>query len=134
MSEEAQLDVRGSDAQSSSQAPRDPESTRAPESTNRSTAKTPNDTYNDDDTATVVPDDDDDSSSGGLLAAPSSSVSGVSGATIGVNVVSHSAQGAERGSMQFGTRPPSAEPGFMGTWQKQSTDQTNLLFRMTQQR
>ncbi|XP_038855024.1 LOW QUALITY PROTEIN: zinc finger protein basonuclin-2-like [Salvelinus namaycush] len=35
--------------------------------------------------------------------------------------------------MQFSTRPPSAEPGFMGTWQQQSTDQSNLLFRMSQQ-
>ncbi|KAM3865489.1 zinc finger protein basonuclin-2 [Diretmus argenteus] len=35
--------------------------------------------------------------------------------------------------MQFSTRPPSAEqPGFMGTWQQQSTD-SNLLFRMSQQ-
>ncbi|KAJ8262192.1 hypothetical protein GJAV_G00163540 [Gymnothorax javanicus] len=33
--------------------------------------------------------------------------------------------------MQFGTRPASAEPGFMGTWQ-QNTD-SNLLFRMSQQ-
>uniref|UniRef100_A0A8C9XAU5 Basonuclin zinc finger protein 2 n=1 Tax=Sander lucioperca TaxID=283035 RepID=A0A8C9XAU5_SANLU len=36
-------------------------------------------------------------------------------------------------SMQFSTRPPSAEqPGFMGTWQQQSTD-SNLLYRMSQQ-
>ncbi|XP_075947463.1 zinc finger protein basonuclin-2 isoform X2 [Anarhichas minor] len=35
--------------------------------------------------------------------------------------------------MQFSTRPPSAEqPGFMGTWQQQSTD-SNLLYRMSQQ-
>nr|XP_061792243.1 zinc finger protein basonuclin-2-like [Nerophis lumbriciformis] len=35
--------------------------------------------------------------------------------------------------MQFSTRPPSAEqPGFMGTWQQQSTD-GNLLYRMSQQ-
>ncbi|XP_064201352.1 zinc finger protein basonuclin-2-like isoform X2 [Anguilla rostrata] len=33
--------------------------------------------------------------------------------------------------MQFGTRPASAEPGFLGTWQ-QNTD-SNLLFRMSQQ-
>uniref|UniRef100_M4A6N7 Basonuclin zinc finger protein 2 n=1 Tax=Xiphophorus maculatus TaxID=8083 RepID=M4A6N7_XIPMA len=35
--------------------------------------------------------------------------------------------------MQFSTRPPSAEqPGFMGTWQQQSSD-SNLLYRMSQQ-
>ncbi|XP_069908621.1 zinc finger protein basonuclin-2 isoform X5 [Oryctolagus cuniculus] len=33
-------------------------------------------------------------------------------------------------SMQFGTRPTPAEPGFMGTWQNADT---NLLFRMSQQ-
>ncbi|KAK1791103.1 hypothetical protein P4O66_002040 [Electrophorus voltai] len=35
-------------------------------------------------------------------------------------------------SMQFSTRPASAEPAYLGTWQ-QNTD-TNLLFRMSQQR
>ncbi|XP_061626800.1 zinc finger protein basonuclin-2 isoform X7 [Phyllopteryx taeniolatus] len=41
--------------------------------------------------------------------------------------------GAGESSMQFSTRPPSAEqPGFMGTWQQQSTD-GNLLYRMSQQ-
>ncbi|XP_057698539.1 zinc finger protein basonuclin-2 isoform X2 [Corythoichthys intestinalis] len=44
-----------------------------------------------------------------------------------------SAGGAGESSMQFSTRPPSAEqPGFMGTWQQQSTD-GNLLYRMSQQ-
>ncbi|XP_052403027.1 zinc finger protein basonuclin-2 isoform X1 [Carassius gibelio] len=49
-----------------------------------------------------------------------------------------SSSGAEGGggegesSMQFSTRPASAEPGFMGTWTQQSTD-SNLLFRMSQQ-
>ncbi|XP_028974011.2 zinc finger protein basonuclin-2 isoform X2 [Esox lucius] len=124
MSEEAQLDVRGSDAQSSSQAPRDPESERAPESTSRGTAKTP--------TGDDGAGDNDDSGSS-LATIPSSSGTGGSGATIGVSVVSRSAKVAEGSSMQFSTRPPSAEPGFMGTWQKQSTEQTNLLFRMTQQ-
>ncbi|KAJ8269619.1 hypothetical protein COCON_G00122260, partial [Conger conger] len=38
---------------------------------------------------------------------------------------------SSRNSMQFGTRPASAEPGFMGTWQ-QNAD-SNLLFRMSQQ-
>ncbi|XP_033029514.1 zinc finger protein basonuclin-2 isoform X5 [Lacerta agilis] len=33
-------------------------------------------------------------------------------------------------SMQFGTRTPTAESGFMGTWQNADT---NLLFRMSQQ-
>uniref|UniRef100_A0A3Q4HG59 Basonuclin zinc finger protein 2 n=1 Tax=Neolamprologus brichardi TaxID=32507 RepID=A0A3Q4HG59_NEOBR len=43
------------------------------------------------------------------------------------------AEGAGASSMQFSTRPPSAEqPGFMGTWQQQSTD-SNLLYRMSQQ-
>ncbi|XP_019717683.1 zinc finger protein basonuclin-2 isoform X2 [Hippocampus comes] len=43
------------------------------------------------------------------------------------------AGGAGESSMQFSTRPPSAEqPGFMGTWQQQSTD-GNLLYRMSQQ-
>ncbi|XP_077575699.1 zinc finger protein basonuclin-2 isoform X2 [Stigmatopora nigra] len=44
-----------------------------------------------------------------------------------------SSGGAGESSMQFSTRPPSAEqPGFMGTWQQQSTD-GNLLYRMSQQ-
>ncbi|XP_036407866.1 zinc finger protein basonuclin-2 isoform X2 [Megalops cyprinoides] len=38
---------------------------------------------------------------------------------------------SSRNSMQFGTRPASAEPGFMGTWQQNSD--SNLLFRMSQQ-
>lgn len=51
----------------------------------------------------------------------------------GVSIVSSSAEGAGESSMQFSTRPPSAEqPGFMGTWQQQSTD-SNLLYRMSQQ-
>uniref|UniRef100_A0A3P9MJ59 Basonuclin 2 n=1 Tax=Oryzias latipes TaxID=8090 RepID=A0A3P9MJ59_ORYLA len=50
----------------------------------------------------------------------------------GISIVSSSAEGAGESSMQFSTRPPSAEqPGFMGTWQ-QSTD-SNLLYRMSQQ-
>ncbi|XP_056121130.1 zinc finger protein basonuclin-2-like [Rhinichthys klamathensis goyatoka] len=40
--------------------------------------------------------------------------------------------GEGESSMQFSTRPASAEPGFMGTWTQQSTD-SNLLFRMSQQ-
>ncbi len=40
--------------------------------------------------------------------------------------------GEGESSMQFSTRPASAEPGFMGTWTQQSTD-NNLLFRMSQQ-
>nr|XP_055061259.1 zinc finger protein basonuclin-2 isoform X2 [Misgurnus anguillicaudatus] len=40
--------------------------------------------------------------------------------------------GGGESSMQFSTRPASAEPGFMGTWTQQSTD-SNLLFRMSQQ-
>ncbi|XP_017261986.1 zinc finger protein basonuclin-2 isoform X2 [Kryptolebias marmoratus] len=52
----------------------------------------------------------------------------------GISIVSSSgAEGAGESSMQFSTRPPSAEqPGFMGTWQQQSTD-SNLLYRMSQQ-
>ncbi|GAA6067120.1 zinc finger protein basonuclin-2 isoform X1, partial [Tachysurus ichikawai] len=34
--------------------------------------------------------------------------------------------------MQFSSRPASAEPCYMGTWQQQNTD-THLLFRMSQQ-
>ena len=45
---------------------------------------------------------------------------------------SSSGGGAGESSMQFSTRPASVEPGFMGTWQQQSTD-SNLLFRMSQQ-
>lgn len=40
--------------------------------------------------------------------------------------------GGGESSMQFSTRPASAEPGFMGTWTQQSTD-SNLVFRMSQQ-
>lgn len=50
-----------------------------------------------------------------------------------ISIVSSRAEGAGESSMQFSTRPPSAEqPGFMGTWQQQSTD-SNLLYRMSQQ-
>ncbi|XP_041960448.1 zinc finger protein basonuclin-2 isoform X3 [Alosa sapidissima] len=55
--------------------------------------------------------------------ARASSSSGSSGSSGG---------GAGESSMQFSTRPASVEPGFMGTWQQQSTD-SNLLFRMSQQ-
>ncbi|XP_029353970.1 zinc finger protein basonuclin-2 isoform X3 [Echeneis naucrates] len=51
----------------------------------------------------------------------------------GFSIISNRAEGAGESSMQFSTRPPSAEqPGFMGTWQQQSTD-SNLLYRMSQQ-
>ncbi|KAG7333645.1 hypothetical protein KOW79_002052 [Hemibagrus wyckioides] len=40
--------------------------------------------------------------------------------------------GGARSSMQFSSRPASAEPCYMGTWQQQNTD-THLLFRMSQQ-
>ncbi|MEQ2187126.1 hypothetical protein GOODEAATRI_001365, partial [Goodea atripinnis] len=63
-----------------------------------------------------------------------SNSSGGGGGLGGVSIVSNSsAEGAGESSMQFSTRPPSAEqPGFMGTWQQQSTD-SNLLYRMSQQ-
>ncbi|XP_038134509.1 zinc finger protein basonuclin-2 isoform X2 [Cyprinodon tularosa] len=64
-----------------------------------------------------------------------SSIGGSGGGLGGVSIVSSSrnAEGAGESSMQFSTRPPSAEqPGFMGTWQQQSTD-SNLLYRMSQQ-
>ncbi|KAL1023785.1 hypothetical protein UPYG_G00046110 [Umbra pygmaea] len=125
MSEEAELDVRASDAQSCSQAPRDPESDRAPESTLRGSADTPTSSC----TTTNHHADSQESS----VPVLGSSITGVSSATIGVSIVSRSAKGAEGSSMQFSTRPPSADPVFMGTWQKQSAEQTNLLFRMTQQ-
>ncbi|XP_061889643.1 zinc finger protein basonuclin-2 isoform X1 [Entelurus aequoreus] len=58
--------------------------------------------------------------------------SGRGGAAGGV-VGRRGAGGAGGSSMQFSTRPPSAEqPGFMGTWQQQTTD-SNLLYRMSQQ-
>lgn len=69
------------------------------------------------------------SSSHSSSSASSSSRSGLGD----ISIVSSSAEGAGESSMQFSTRPPSAEqPGFMGTWQQQSTD-SNLLYRMSQQ-
>lgn len=64
----------------------------------------------------------------------STSTSSSSRSVLGdISIVSSSAEGAGESSMQFSTRPPSAEqPGFMGTWQQQSTD-SNLLYRMSQQ-
>nr|XP_046181431.1 LOW QUALITY PROTEIN: zinc finger protein basonuclin-2 [Oncorhynchus gorbuscha] len=129
MSEEAGLDVRGSSEERSSQAPRDPESERAPESTLSGTANTPTTTS----TSSITSNQHHNNSASPIAVSSGSSSGGSSGA-IGVSIVSRSAKGAEgRSSMQFSTRPPSAEPGFMGTWQQQSTDQSNLLFRMSQQ-
>ncbi|XP_055771959.1 uncharacterized protein LOC129855626 isoform X2 [Salvelinus fontinalis] len=129
MSEEAGLDVRGSSEERSSQAPRDPESERAPESTLSGTANPPTTTS----TSSITSNQHHNNSASPTAVSSSSSSGGSSGA-IGVSIVSRSAKGAEgRSSMQFSTRPPSAEPGFMGTWQQQSTDQSNLLFRMSQQ-
>ncbi len=69
------------------------------------------------------------SSSHSSSSSSSSSKSGLGG----ISIVSSSAEGAGESSMQFSTRPPSAEQqGFMGTWQQQSTD-SNLLYRMSQQ-
>lgn len=69
------------------------------------------------------------SSYGNSSAASSRKTSGLGD----ISIVSSRAEGAGESSMQFSTRPPSAEqPGFMGTWQQQSTD-SNLLYRMSQQ-
>ncbi|XP_053714253.1 zinc finger protein basonuclin-2 isoform X2 [Synchiropus splendidus] len=114
MSKEAESDVRGSECDT---VPPEP-STESPRS---SPAKT----------------DRPDSSAGVSTSDPSTSSHSSSGRSKaglgGLSIVSGSAEGAGESSMQFSTRPPSAEqPGFMGTWQPQSTD-SNLLYRMSQQ-
>ncbi|XP_034439727.1 zinc finger protein basonuclin-2 isoform X3 [Hippoglossus hippoglossus] len=115
MSKEADLDVRGSECDTVPPEPStDPEVPRPPPAK----ANGPHDTAG---ACTSIP--------SGSHSSSSSSRSGLGG----ISIVSSSAEGAGESSMQFSTRPPSAEqPGFMGTWQQQSTD-SNLLYRMSQQ-
>ncbi|KAF1395346.1 hypothetical protein PFLUV_G00010570 [Perca fluviatilis] len=119
MSKEAELDVRGSKCDIVPQEPStDPEPPRPPPAK----ANQPTGTAG---VCTSIPSSSHSSSS----TSSSSSRSGLGG----ISIVSSSAEGAGESSMQFSTRPPSAEqPGFMGTWQQQSTD-SNLLYRMSQQ-
>ncbi|XP_040892587.1 zinc finger protein basonuclin-2 isoform X2 [Toxotes jaculatrix] len=120
MSKEAELDVRGSECDTVPPEPsKDPEPPRLPPAK----ANGPNGTTG---VFTSIPSSSHSSSS---TSSSSSSRSGLGG----ISIVSRSAEGAGESSMQFSTRPPSAEqPGFMGTWQQQSTD-SNLLYRMSQQ-
>lgn len=113
------MDVRGSECDTVPPEPsRDPESPRPPPAK----ANGPTDTAG---ICTSIISSSHSSSS----SSTTSSRSGLGG----VSIVSSSAEGAGASSMQFSTRPPSAEqPGFMGTWQQQSTD-SNLLYRMSQQ-
>ncbi|KAK9540504.1 hypothetical protein VZT92_002952 [Zoarces viviparus] len=119
MSKEAELDVRGSECDDT--VPQEPSTD--PEPPRLSPAKANGPTA----AAGVCPSIP--SSSHGSSSSSSSSTSGLGG----ISIVSSSAEGAGESSMQFSTRPPSAEqPGFMGTWQQQGTD-SNLLYRMSQQ-
>lgn len=113
------MDVRSSECDTVPQEPStDPEPPRPPPAQ----ANGPTGTAGD---CTSIPSSSHSSSS----TSSSSSRSGLGG----ISIVSSSAEGAGESSMQFSTRPPSAEqPGFMGTWQQQSTD-SNLLYRMSQQ-
>ncbi|XP_034086105.1 zinc finger protein basonuclin-2 isoform X2 [Gymnodraco acuticeps] len=118
MSKEADLDVRGSECDTVPQEPStDPEPPRPPPVK----ANGPEGTSG---VCTSIP-----SSSNSSTTSSGGSKSGLGG----ISIVSSSAEGAGESSMQFSTRPPSAEqPGFMGTWQQQGTD-SNLLYRMSQQ-
>ncbi|XP_047435482.1 zinc finger protein basonuclin-2 isoform X3 [Mugil cephalus] len=120
MSKEAELDVKGSECDTVPPEPsRDQEPPRPPPAK----ANGPTGTAG---VCTSIPSSSNSSSSS---SSSSSSRSGLGG----ISIVSSSAEGAGESSMQFSTRPPSAEqPGFMGTWQQQSTD-SNLLYRMSQQ-
>ncbi|KAM4603987.1 zinc finger protein basonuclin-2 isoform 2-T2 [Polymixia lowei] len=119
MSKEAELDVRGSERDRDPPEPREPEETRPPSAKASGTNTTSSSSTN--------------ASISISFASSSNSSSSSSGGLGGISIISCSAEGAGESSMQFSTRPPSAEqPGFMGTWQQQSTD-SNLLFRMSQQ-
>ncbi|XP_029950388.1 zinc finger protein basonuclin-2 isoform X3 [Salarias fasciatus] len=115
MSREAELDVRGSECDTVPPEPsRDPEPPRPP----------PAQAHGPPSTAGIC-----ESITSSNHSSSSSSSSGLGG----ISIVSSGVEGAGESSMQFSTRPPSAEqPGFMGTWQQQSTD-SNLLYRMSQQ-
>ncbi|KAF3687767.1 Zinc finger protein basonuclin-2 [Channa argus] len=120
MSKEAELDVRSSECDT---VPPEPSTDQEPPRSSSAKANVPNGTTG---VSTSIPSSSHSSSSTG---GSSSSRSGLGG----ISIVSSSAEGAGESSMQFSTRPPSAEqPGFMGTWQQQSTD-SNLLYRMSQQ-
>ncbi|XP_043969287.1 zinc finger protein basonuclin-2 isoform X3 [Gambusia affinis] len=123
MSEEAELDVRSSECDPVPAEPsRDPESPRPPPPP----PPPPPAQVNQPSGGVSIP-----SSSRTHPSLSSGGGGGGVGGQGGVSIVS-SAEGAGS-SMQFSTRPPSAEqPGFMGTWQQQSTD-SNLLYRMSQQ-
>ncbi|XP_072318960.1 zinc finger protein basonuclin-2 isoform X2 [Eucyclogobius newberryi] len=124
MSEEADLDVRGSECSDTVPAqpgeePKSPRPRPPAEDTSDTAASTTGVPHGGQQTCTR------DRSSQSVSAGGLSAVSIVSSRT--------SSEGAGESSMQFSTRPPSAEqPGFMGTWQQQSTD-SNLLYRMSQQ-
>ncbi|TWW58732.1 hypothetical protein D4764_06G0002620, partial [Takifugu flavidus] len=116
-SKEAELDVRGSECDTvPPEANTEPEPPRSPPAeANGPTG--------------IVCSTAPRSSYGNSSAASSRKTSGLGD----ISIVSSRAEGAGESSMQFSTRPPSAEqPGFMGTWQQQSTD-SNLLYRMSQQ-
>ncbi|XP_047220357.1 zinc finger protein basonuclin-2 isoform X2 [Girardinichthys multiradiatus] len=121
MSKEAELDVRSNECDTVPAEPsRDLESPRPPP-----TAKVTEPTGGTAGVGVSIP-----SRSQSHLSNSSGGVGGLGGVSI---VSNSSAEGAGESSMQFSTRPPSAEqPGFMGTWQQQSTD-SNLLYRMSQQ-
>lgn len=121
MSKEADLDVRGSERDTvPAQTSEEPESPRPP--------PPPEDTS---DTATTGT-----SFTPGAHRTCSRTRGSLSAGGLGaISIISSrtSGEGAGESSMQFSTRPPSAEqPGFMGTWQQQGTD-SNLLYRMSQQ-
>ncbi|XP_069023530.1 zinc finger protein basonuclin-2 isoform X2 [Embiotoca jacksoni] len=122
MSKEAELDVRGSECDTVPPEPsRDPEPPRPPPAK----ANGPTGTAG---VCTSIT-----SSSHSSSSSSSSRRRRRRSGLGGISIVSSSAEGAGESSMQFSTRPPSAEqPGFMGTWQQQSTD-SNLLYRMSQQ-
>ncbi|XP_054875838.1 actin nucleation-promoting factor WAS-like [Poeciliopsis prolifica] len=125
MSKEAELDVRSSECDPVPAEPsRDPESPRPPPP-----PPPPPGQVNQPTGGQSIPSSSRTHPS--LSSSSSSGGGGGVGGQGGVSIVS-SAEGAGS-SMQFSTRPPSAEqPGFMGTWQQQSTD-SNLLYRMSQQ-
>ncbi|XP_008421021.1 zinc finger protein basonuclin-2 isoform X4 [Poecilia reticulata] len=123
MSKEAELDVRSSECDPVPAEPsRDPESPRPPP------PPPPPAQVNQPTGGVSIPSS---SRTHRSLSSSGGGGGGGVGGQGGVSIVS-SAEGAGS-SMQFSTRPPSAEqPGFMGTWQQQSTD-SNLLYRMSQQ-
>nr|XP_043881221.1 uncharacterized protein LOC122769027 [Solea senegalensis] len=135
MSKEAELDVRGSECDTvppepstEPQLPRPPPPAKA-NGPNSSPAGICKSIVSGSHSSSSSSNNNSSSSSSSNSSSSSSSSRGLGG----ISIVSSSAEGAGESSMQFSTRPPSAEqPGFMGTWQQQSTD-SNLLYRMSQQ-